>query len=288
MLGRDRVRIHKTKAHRDLAQATSVTEAWEIWHNGVADKVAKTVNFQRTPEFWHLWREHAALSKFLDSLHGEVVALHQSVAKLSIATSSERPLDEIVETARPKRVFTANFHRNGWDGVVPHGVIQEYGVALMHRINVWWLHRTDQVQPHNVQWVTFAHLYVDFQQTWGHAGPIKFGKTWLDPETRPYMEVEKFSFTARLKWFRRLLKVFWQQTKQTVSLATCKGVGDSIQSFIACAAVSWESRCVLNADAWILGHLKKPCLRGAKELTFLPLAAKSNRMALPASAGGVD
>lgn len=57
-----------------------------------------------------------------------------------------------------------------------------------------------QTEPAQVQWVTFAHLYVDFQLTFGHPGPIKSGKKgWIDPALRPYLEVEKFNFTVRLK-----------------------------------------------------------------------------------------
>eukprot|EP00438_Fugacium_kawagutii_P003599 Skav221607 [mRNA] locus=scaffold1698:863164:868092:+ [translate_table: standard] len=287
-LGSRNIGIRKTKAHRDLQTATTLQDAWEIWNNGAVDRIARAANMQRSSDFWELRRDHSGWSDFAADLHKEVVQLHLVVARHSVIAGPDEQPGETVEAARPRRSFEAIFDRNGWDGIVPHSVLQEYGVGLMQLVNSWWLHGTQQVQPLQVQWVTFAHLYVDFQLAWGHCGPVKAGKRWLDHFTRPYMEVEKHPFLVRLKWFRRLLKVFWQASRQTVSLATCKGVGDSIQSYIACAAVSWDCPRLQIADQWLMKHLRKPCLRGTKELTFLPVASKSSQMAIPATSGGMD
>lgn len=73
------------------------------------------------------------------------------------------------------------------------------------------------VQPRKVQWITFANLYVDYQLTWGCAGPIKFGKFWLDPETRPYLEVEQYTFVKMVSAM--------PQSSQQIGLAICSGAG---------------------------------------------------------------
>eukprot|EP00438_Fugacium_kawagutii_P034754 Skav221193 [mRNA] locus=scaffold3557:101113:110462:+ [translate_table: standard] len=289
-LGASHIRIRKIKAHRQLAQASTRQELWEIWNNGAADRVAKTVNLQRTPEFWALWRDHSATSTLAAQLHAEVMDLHCAVAKFSVNFSSNQTLDDApVPVEKEKRTFDMEFSRNGWDGSLPAALLMEYGSGLMQKVCQWWLYRTNQVQEvqlEDVQWVTFAHLYVDFQLTWGHAGPLKHHRQWLDQDTRPYLEVEKFSFTARLKWFRRCLKVFWKQTNQRISLATCKGTGEAIQSYVACASVHWDATGLRRSDQWLLQMLKRPCLKGTKPLVHLPVAKRCSQMSLQAFSPG--
>eukprot|EP00438_Fugacium_kawagutii_P026181 Skav211355 [mRNA] locus=scaffold677:173456:174142:- [translate_table: standard] len=218
-------------------------------------------------------------------LHGEVVALHVAAAHLHVGAAAEQTLDAVaVQEPRTKRDFPAIFDRNGWDGSIPHSLLHEYGAGLMQKVRLWWQFRTDPVRAGTVQWITCAHLYVDFQLTWGHVGPLKCGKKWLDQTTRPYLEVEKFLFAARLKWFRRMMKVFLKSTNQTAALETLKGAGEAIQSFVPCIAVEWDGHGLQSSDSWLLRQLRKPCLKGAAELRFLPAATKCQQMQLPEAA----
>jgi hypothetical protein len=43
-------------------------------------------------------------------------------------------------------------------------------------------------------WVSFTQLYLDFQLTWGHPGPFRVRKQWIDADARPYLAAEKFPF----------------------------------------------------------------------------------------------
>lgn len=280
-LGLPNVQVVKTAAHRTLRSATTRQEAWAFWNNAAADRIAKTANLQRSQQFWRFWEEHARSSTAVGILHKQVVALHLAVAERSVKGAETKTLDDEVDTVpKQSRVFPTVFDISAWDGAVPLQLSLEYGAGMANRIASWWRERTSLVAATEPKWVTFAHLYVDYQLTWGCAGPIQSGKKWLDSFTRPYLEPERNSFLMRVKWFKRALKFFWGTTGQKVGLAICRGSGNAIMSFIAAASIHWDEACLTQADHWLLEACAGPCTRGSKALKGLPLAKAASGMAV--------
>ena len=280
-LGLENLQVHKTAAHKRLHQATSKRDAWLIWHNSRVDAVAKQANLDRPQTFWKGWQTHVEAVQTADVLHKQVCALHLAVAKRSTQTDREATLDEVPQqVARPTRTFPMAFNKGSWAGDMPPGFAQEYGAGLAHSILHWWVERTSGPSVGPVRWITFAHLYVDFQLATGSPGPVKSGTKWLDPSTRPYLDPERHPFLHQLKWFKRCLKVFWKLTGQTVGLAFCRGEGDSIQSFVATASLQWCTASWAGAEHWLLQELDKPCLRGTLPLKALPIAKAQVRYAI--------
>eukprot|EP00438_Fugacium_kawagutii_P030157 Skav235179 [mRNA] locus=scaffold721:273036:277949:- [translate_table: standard] len=284
-LGRRRVQIVKTKAHRELHTAKNLSEAWQIVNNATVDGVARHATLQRSDEFWALWKQLVREVAVTHQLHAEVFALHLAVAKCSVLH-----MDPVDPPAQPqekaKRSFPMTFDTANWDGRVPAALCHEYGEAMVRRLLGWWNRRTTGDNVGEVRWVTFAHLYIDFQQSTGSVGPIKFKKQWLDASTRPYMEPERFTFLQRLKWFRRFLKVFWKQSQIKVGLATCKGAGEAIHAFVACASLQWEHWAFAKTDLWLMSQLRSPCLKGTTVLEHLPLAQLAEEMVIEPVAQG--
>eukprot|EP00438_Fugacium_kawagutii_P030705 Skav213059 [mRNA] locus=scaffold364:426267:435025:- [translate_table: standard] len=278
-LGRSRVKIYKIKAHCELRQAGNLEDAWRIFNNAAVDGVARHAASTRTPEFWSLWRKLAQEVHMMQSLHAEIFELHAAVAKCSVLQRD--PAEPLQAPAgKEKRVFPMTFCTADWNGVAPAALCQEYGEAMVTRMLRWWRRRTTGDNVGEVRWIPFAHLYVDFQLSVGSVGPIKFKKQWLDPANRPYMEPERHSFLQRLKWFRRFLKVFWKQTQIKVGLATTRGAGEAIQSFVACASVQWEQWAHNKADHWLLHQIRSPCLKGTTVLAHLPVAQLASDMVI--------
>lgn len=91
---------------------------------------------------------------------------------------------------------------------------------------------------------------------WGCPGPIKHGRQWLDATLRPFLDPEKFDFLARLKWCKRSLLFFWTQSKQQIALATCRGKGEAMQSFVAVASIRWKVDLWQAAELWLLTTCK--------------------------------
>ena len=280
-LGLDNIKVFKTAAHKRLHQATSQNDAWMIWHNNQVDAVAKRANLARSQEFWKCWQVHVDAVQTAAVLHRQVCALHLAVAKRSTQADREQTLDDVAPAVpRPTRTFPMKFDKGAWTGDMPLAFANEYGSGLAQRIVQWWLARTSGTSVGPVRWITFAHLYVDYQLAWGCPGPVKSGKRWLDPSTRPYLDPERHPFLHRLKWLKRCLKVLWKHTHQTVGLAFCRGEGDSIQSFVATASLQWCTASWAGAELWLSQELEKPCLRGTQNLKALPLAKAQGRYAI--------
>ena len=281
MLGTDGCQVVKIPAHRKLLQAKSRTEVWQYWHNNVVDGVAKHANFDRPPQFWDQWKTHVDQTLAARTLHGQVCALHIAVARRSVQTDAQVTLDE-VPTAQPRqlRIFPVEFDTATWRGDIPLQFANEYGAGLAHRIGRWWQTRTTCDDAGEIRWISFAHLYVDYQLTFGCPGPVKHGAQWLDALTRPYLDPERHPFLVRLKWFRRCLEVFWKLTGQTVGMTACKVEGDSIQSFVNAASIRWSHFSWSGAEHWIATACNGPCSRGTKALEAMPLTRRQARYAL--------
>ena len=129
-------------------------------------------------------------------------------------------------------------------------------------------------------WVSFAQLYVDFQLTWGVSGPLKVHGQWVDMASRPYLDVERFDFKQRLKWFRQFLKALWGEAAVGVSLQQCRPKSESIQAFVQSVALPWNPRALHEVEVWFGQHLKELCVRSAGALKCLPLASQSGSMKL--------
>lgn len=208
-LGMEKICLHKTAAHRRLQSATTRQELWLYWNNGAADRVAKSANLDRTRVFWTFWETHAACVAGAKEIHRQIVALHMAVAMRSVAAEAAVTLDEAEpEQPQPVREFDMEFQVSAWTGQIPLEFSQEYGSGLSRKVTTWWSERIKGASTTEPRWVSFAHLYIDYQLTWGCAGPIKTGRSWADWATRPYIEPERNDFLLRVKWFRRCLKVF--------------------------------------------------------------------------------
>ena len=179
-LGQNNVQLIKTPAHRRVSSATTQREAWQFWNNSVADQVAKFANLDRGEEFWTTWSEHAQAVTAAKQLHEQAWQLHLQVGLLSVQDSASADLDvEVVHVPRPSRVFEPRFCIAAWKGSIPPAFANEYGYGMASRIARWWTARTS-AGTEEIKWVSFVHLYVDYQLTWGCAGPLQSKKTWLD------------------------------------------------------------------------------------------------------------
>ena len=282
LLGAENISLHKIPAHRKLSQARCLTEAWQYWNNNVVDGVAKHANLDRSADFWAQWQEHVRQTVAARTLHSQVCALHVAVARRSVQTDKQTTLDEVPQhPVKEPRTFPMQFQVAAWNGDIPLAFATEYGAGLAHRIGRWWKHRTTSSDAGEVRWITIAHLYVDYQLTFGCPGPVKSGRQWLDALTRPYLDPERNPFLVRLKWFRRCLKVFWKLTGQCVGMAACRAEGDAIQSFVNSASTRWSAFGWSGAEHWIATECAVPCCRGSKPLQALPLVRQNQRYALP-------
>ena len=271
-LGQNNVQLIKTPAHRRVSSATTQREAWQFWNNSVADQVAKFANLDRGEEFWTTWSEHAQAVTAAKQLHEQAWQLHLQVGLLSVQDSASADLDvEVVHVPRPSRVFEPRFCIAAWKGSIPPAFANEYGYGMASRIAQWWTARTS-AGTEEIKWVSFVHLYVDYQLTWGCAGPLQSKKTWLDIFLRPYLDAGKYPFLKKVKWFRRCLKQFWSQSQQVIGMEQCRCASEIMQTHIQSASVRWDAAALHMTENWIAENCREPVARGTKVLQSLPIA----------------
>ena len=279
-LGLDKIYVLKTPAHRTVASARSRFEAWMFWHNAPADQVAKFANLDRGEAFWKVWSSHSEAVVAARHLHQQAWNLHLAVAQQSVKDENAMTLDSLpAQQPKPTRVFQTKFDIAAWQGEVPSQLAHEYGFGMAQRIAIWWKARTGTGDS-TVQWVSCAHLYIDYQLSWGCAGPLKCKSAWLDTFLRPYVDGNKFPFLKRLKWFRRCLKLFWAQTRQTVGLEICRCTSEIVQAHVFAASVAWDAAALATSESWLATNCSGPVARGTKMLQALPLAKVSKGMCL--------
>ena len=280
-LGSHNVVVTKVAAHQTVHSARSLNEAWRIWNNGAADRVARSANTSRPPSFWKVWQKHATEYHQIQAYYREVVDLHIAVAEFSIKTKEVQPDDTDLQEPRVRhgRSFDKFYNETAWDGSIPANLTFRYGYGLAAKAAAWWRERV-QTEACTLQWVPITYLYLDFQLTFGCPGPLKVSKQWIEARTRRHLAPEKFPHQLRVRWFRNYLSHFWKTSGISVSIQTCKPDVDTIQAFVPAVSLAWDPWCVNQISCWLRQHLVHPCARSAVELRSLPLALKVAAMAI--------
>ena len=272
-LGIERIRLEKVAAHQALSTAKCKQDVWKIWNNRKADQVAKWANLTRPEAFWEVWERHSVETATAQSLFEEVWRLHVAVADMSVKSADELTVDE-QPGSRPRapRCFVKRFDVSAWDGSLSPSFSSCYGAEMSRRVQRWWIARVCNHSNLEVQWVSLAHLYVDYQLTFGCAGPIKSGHRWLDPLQRQYLEPEKHPFHKRLKWFKRCVKLFCKVHDMQVAFETCRPDSDIVMAFVQCVSLPWDPWILAHSERWIADHATGPIVRDAKAMRSLPIA----------------
>ena len=276
-LGRQYIELCKVPAHRPLSSATTRFEAWMFFNNDIADRAARMANQARPPCFWDIWEAHAQATGVAATLFQQVQALHLAVGRRQVQSQvSDEPGDPDSGPVRHTREFVTVFERGSWNGSLLPKVTRLYGTSVMQKINKWFMARL--APSADVVWVSFAQLYLDFQMSVGHPGPLRVQNHWIDADQRPYLAVETFSFKQRTKWFRQCLKHLWKEAALTVGLEQCRPRSVAIHAFLPSASLPWDTHALAVVDEWLGAHLRDPCAREASALNSLPPPTKCGRL----------
>ena len=278
-LGLDNVQLFKVKAHQKTKADTDPLTEWKNWHNSAADRTAVAANENRPAQFRQLRERHLRALQDAALISREVQALHVAVAEFSSQQSVEDPAD--LEHREPKqtRQFDCHYDAAAWTGQVPTDLAAQYGWGHAERAVRWWSRRTaDSDQP--LRWISFVQLYIDFQLTFGCPGPIKHKTQWLDVSTRPFLDVNKYPFRDRMRWFRRFIQNMLKAAHVEARFEQCRPESDCLQAFLPSMAVCWDPMCLQQVETWLQQHLREPCRRAAGALVSLPCPTRATGMAI--------
>ena len=205
-LGSSNVMLYKVPAHRALHSATTKHEAWMFFHNDYADRAARLANQSRPTEFWNVWERHAQAVTATSNIVQQVRDVQLAVGRRQVQASVNVAADPVPEPARPTREFAMEFSLGTWRGEMQHAVAQLFGADIVRKAIAWFLARIVVGPDAAPAWISFHQLYIDFQLSWGHPGPIKVQKRWVDVV---YLTAESYSCRVRVRWFRQLMKALY-------------------------------------------------------------------------------
>jgi len=277
-LGSHRVDVVKVRAHLHLRSALTKHEAWMIFHNQYADKAARLANQMRSQSFWTIWERHARATATAELLFQQVKSLHIAIGRRQVQDSVNLTADPVVAPARQTREFVPWFVLGSWRGAMLPQAARLFGTEIVRKTISWFFARLALGQGAQPIWVSFTQLYIDFQLTWGHPGPLKIQQRWVDSDQRPYLDAGAISFKLRVRWFRQLLKKVWQEAGVRLGLDQCWPSSTQLQAFLPSAAVPWDARALDETEQWLEETLTRPCVRNADALLCLPLAAQNRNM----------
>ena len=277
-LGADRIELRKVGAHRTLQSARTRFEAWLIFHNAYADKAARLANQMRPVGFWDVWERHARATFSSDQLFQQVKQLQLAVGRRQVQDSDNVTAVPVSAPARPTRVFEPQFTLGSWRGAMLPDTARLFGSAIVDKAITWFFARLAVDPGATPIWVSFTQLYIDFQLTWGHPGPLKVQKQWVDSDARPYLDAGTFPFRVRVRWFRQLMKHIWKEGGVSTSLEQCRPHSGLLQAFLPSAALPWDVRALGEIEQWLETNLTRPCVRDAGALKCLPVASRRGHM----------
>ena len=269
-LGSENLQVKKVEAHRTLQSARNAAEVWKFFHNGYADKAAKTANQARSEAFWQFWEEHVQATERARRLAQQVTALQLAIGKRHVRAQNDIT-DVIEQGPRVTREFVPCFAFGNWTGQMVPNAARLFGTAHVTRAMRWLEARLVTDDTAEPQWLSFTQFYLDYQMTWSNPGPLRVQQQWVDLSSRPYLTVATIPFRTRVRWFRQFLKAIWKEGGLQATMDQCRPASQMIQAYVPCFALPWAKHAVQIVDSWLGQELTAPCTRAAGALKALPV-----------------
>ena len=270
----------KVPAHRHLSSATTRRQAWMFVHNDFADRAAGLASQARPPSFWQFWEAHVWAVFTSAAIFEQVRSLHLAVGRRQVQSNVNFTGEPDAAPVRQTRSFDAFFGLGETVDKPLPVTTRLFGTALTQRLHRWFHARLTDDHAGTLVWVSITQLYLYFQMTWGHPGPLRINNQWVDIDQRRYLAAEAFPFRLRVRWFRQFLKQYWKESKTTVALEQCRPASRVLQAFLPAASVPWNTMALNEIDLWLSQQLAQPCVRSAIALKNLPVAPLRNSMVI--------
>ena len=270
--GRSRIWFAKVAAHVEESDQTTALDTWFALGNAAADRAARQANFGRPPAAWDLWERHAAEVCGHRALGDTLRTFQLAVCKLwttQFGGDSDKKVP--VEPKQAKR-FVMGFQCDNSVVEVCPPLVKHLGRQFTELLRQWWVDAIDiRSQDSGLSWVSFAHLYVAFQQATGHPGLIRKERGWADPLGNSLLLPQNYAFQVRARWFRMCLQQAWKCWNLKVSTAVTRPCGSMIVGFFGCCSVPLQNGVLDRADSWLRGKLRGPIRGTGRALSSLPL-----------------
>ena len=280
-IGRANVQITKVTSHVDDEAALCPLRRWCAFHNARVDSVASVRNHTRSDFFWDLHARHSQAVNLSAKISREIQHVQLEISRAVLKEASCAPVDAGVGD-----VVCAPAHAlPSWTPLValtkfPAQAVRWYGYPMVQVVLSWFWSVLHSPRLGPMQWVSHFQLYLDFQISTGHDGPIH-DKGWKNSADVPGHHMCSHGFKIRTRWFTKVLKECLRHLQ--ISLAFCFGRPASryLSLHCGCIGLPWPVHRLDVVDEFLRVHLSAAATRDGKVLDSLPLAGRGTLDAVP-------
>eukprot|EP00438_Fugacium_kawagutii_P015342 Skav202560 [mRNA] locus=scaffold2177:32411:37070:+ [translate_table: standard] len=259
--------IQHVLAHRVLTDNSP--EAFLIQGNRFADQNAQRTNFQRDARFWTFYQRHTHQVHQIRETCRQIQAVQLRVSRRVFLDTAE-PVDE----PEPPMPSTPVLSATPWvvGDSLPVKLRMMYGADYIQHVATWLTqveqerHASAAVCPQ--QWVSAFQLFVDFQMSQGHPGPIYHHGRW--DTNMAFARLVPYDFKVRTRWWTRVFVDIMTHWGNTLVRAYTNPASLVIMVHAGSFVVSWPQRRLDYIDRWFSSHLKSTATRAGHALKGLP------------------
>ena len=268
------VQLIKVDAHMPWDSETPTLTKWARIHNACADRAAGVANQQRSNEFWAVWNKHSTQVLQLNFIAREIRLIHQlRVCNWWTDTIGTKydPQQFVPRPPRQGRVFSFVWNGAGRIDEAPVAMVAMFGSNFTDKLIHWWNNILDEGAVPD-RWISFAQLYVSFQQDERHPGVCKVGKKWCDPDIMPMILPEQLAFRKRCRYFRLALQQLWKFCKFEIGVATTRPSSSVLACHIGCTSIPVKVQRFTFLDDWIRQNIAGTIKGLGQDLDKIPAA----------------
>ena len=266
------VQLIKVDSHQQWERETPELLRWVRINNACADRAAGVANQQRSSQFWRIWEAHSAFVLKLQHIAQQV---RNHLVRVSKRWTENFSLEgPTVLPPRPPRlgkVFTMRWVNAGKIFELPGAMQSMFGVSFTTKLIHWWNNIIEDERLPD-RWVSFAQLYLTFQQDERHPGVCKKKRQWLDPDTFPMLMPEQISFRKRCRFFRLSLQQLWKFCGFEIGVATTRPCSTALSCHIGCTSIPVKTDRLSELESWLQLKLAGPVKQLGKDLDKIPAA----------------
>ena len=268
-IGLSRVCVAKVTAHVNRHEVDLDIEAWLARGNGAADMAAKSANKDRGDRFWMLWQaavDEVCRSRVVsEQIRDHLVAVNRRWYQFSVGEPA-RPECPVVKQAKEqvmKWVVDEQLERP----LARFGKL--FGLTIAGMMEQWWGSLIDPAGE--VQWISYAQLYIDWQLEMAHPGPLKIQGKWYDGGQFG-VTPESFTFRQRSKWFRLCVQQWARDLNISFAKVTTRPSSVWLACHIGAASIPILQSRRLRCEEWLRQRLTAPVVGLGEHLDCLPPA----------------
>ena len=274
------VSITKVSSHISQTAAKSALEEWCFHYNSLADQKASACN-ERDSAFQTFHAHHVRTVQAAHDISRAVQLVQLRISRKVLQLADEQKQDD--DPSQDKPYVPNAVASPSWIDLppltsLPAGAVRWYGVRLVSMVLHWfWDIVKDATPASSTRWVSHFHLYVDFQKTMGHAGPIH-DRGWHDSADRPLYDLQNKPFKVRCRWFIKLLKECLRHAAIPISYASTRPDSHMLNLHAGCFGLPYPDARLHVVDRWFRAHLHRAAGRSGSVLDSLPSALRDESL----------